>query len=255
MGDVANADPLATEQIELDHRLGNRSEEAGDLGNMGSSYILIGRYKQARAVIEQSRTINQALGARRILAYNLMTLGNVYLHTGDLKKSRQHWEQGLQTIIPTRDARGKAYLVDGIGRALLMMGDASGASRRFAEAHQLAVDQKLVAQVCETAAGLAACAVQLGQLDEASKYIHEAWDHLKANGLKGLIYPGMVYRACVDVFDALGEVDNVQAVLESGHQALMEVADKINVPAWRQSFLENVPDHRAIMELWERRKL
>jgi len=32
------------------------------------------------------------------------------------------------------------------------------------------------------------------------------------------------------------------------------VADKINVPAWRQSFLENVPDNRAIMEMWERRK-
>ena len=64
----------------------------------------------------------------------------------------------------------------------------------------------------------------------------------------------MVYRTCAETFDALGEAENAQAVIESGHQALMEVADKINVPAWRQSFLENVPDHRAIMEMWERMK-
>jgi hypothetical protein len=35
----------------------------------------------------------------------------------------------------------------------------------------------------------------------------------------------------------------------------MEFADKINLPAGLQSFLENVPNNRAIIELWERRKL
>jgi len=35
---------------------------------------------------------------------------------------------------------------------------------------------------------------------------------------------------------------------------LMEFANTINVPEWRQSFLENVPDHRALIEMWERSK-
>jgi len=42
---------------------------------MGSGYAGMGLYKQARALIEQARTINEALGARRTLAYNLLTLG------------------------------------------------------------------------------------------------------------------------------------------------------------------------------------
>jgi hypothetical protein len=65
--------------------------------------------------------------------------------------------------------------------------------------------------------------------------------------------PGTIYRTCAEVFDALGDAENVQAVLERGYQALMEVADTINVPKWRESFLENVPDNRALMEMWERR--
>ena len=66
--------------------------------------------------------------------------------------------------------------------------------------------------------------------------------------------PGRVYLSCVETFDALGEAENLQAVLESGHQALMEIADKINVPAWRQLFLEKVPENQAFLEMWERRK-
>jgi hypothetical protein len=49
-------------------------------------------------------------------------------------------------------------------------------------------------------------------------------------------------------------VNPALTALERGHQALMELADTINVPEWRQSFLENVPNHRAIKEMWERRK-
>jgi hypothetical protein len=64
----------------------------------------------------------------------------------------------------------------------------------------------------------------------------------------------MVYRTCSEVFDALGEVENAQAVIENCHQSLMEFANTINVPEWRQSFLENVPDHRALIEMWERSK-
>jgi tetratricopeptide (TPR) repeat protein len=252
--DVARTYSLLIEQVELDHRLGNRSQEAMGLGNMGGGYAWMGLYKQGRSLIEQARMINEALGARRTLAYNLNNLGDIYLDTGDLRKARQLNEHALQEISPTQDTRGKAFVLSSLGIVLLAMGDAPGASRRFAEGRELALSQGLAAVACETTTGLAACAVTQGQLDEARKYVHEAWGHLKENGLVGMSHPGMVYRTCAEVFDALGEAEKVQAVLESGHQALMEVAETINVPAWRQSLLENVPDHRAIMEMWERRK-
>jgi hypothetical protein len=134
------------------------------------------------------------------------------------------------------------------------MDDASAASRRFKEVHEIALKAGYIALGCEASSNLAACEVQMGQLDEARKHICDAWDYLKENGCLGLENPGTVYRNCAEVFDALGETENVRLVLESGHQVLMEIADKINVPEWRQSFLENVPDNRAFMEMWERRK-
>ena len=253
--DIAKAYALFIEQIELDHRLGNRNEEATGLGNLGGGFIGIGLYKQGRSLIEQSRTINEALGARRGLAYNLMSLGDIYQLTGDLRKARQLYEQARQEISPTEDNRGKVFLLYDLGCVLLAMDDVPGASRRFTEAHELALNQGLVPQACETTAGQATCAVQQGRLDEARKYIHEAWDHLKEQGWVGMENPSWFFRACAEVFDALGEADNVHEAIEVGHQGLMEVADTINVPEWRQSFLENVPDNRAIILMWERRKM
>lgn len=102
--------------------------------------------------------------------------------------------------------------------------------------------------------GLAACALMQGQLEEARKYAEQAWEYLKVYSLEGLENPAVDYRACAEVFDALGEPEMVQVILESGYKALIEAADKITVPEWRQSFLENEPENRALIEIWERRK-
>jgi class 3 adenylate cyclase/tetratricopeptide (TPR) repeat protein len=254
LGDAANAQKLQLEQIELAHRLGDRSQEVVGLGNMGSNYLGLGLYKQARAALEQASQIAAALGARRFLAYDLLNLGEVYRVSGDLRKARELSEQALQEISPSQDARGKVFALGDLGYVLLAMGDAPGAARRINEAREIALSHGLPALACEATGGLAACAVLQGQLDEARKYVHESWDYLKEHGWLGISNPGTIYRLCAETFEALGEDENTQAVIESGFQALMEVADKINVPEWRQSFLENVPDHRALVEMWERRK-
>ena len=252
--DIARCYSLWIEQIELDHRLGNRNQEVTSLGNLGSGYLWLGLYKQARSQIEQAVQICRALGARRLLAYNLGNLADIYLDTGDLRRASQLLDEALQEISPTQDARGMTWMTADKGLALLMMGDIPGASRRFSEAKQLALSHAMATAACEITAGQAACAVQQGQLDEAGKYTHEVWDFLKENGIVGLNRSGMAYRLLAETFDALGEAENARAVIESGHQALIEVLETIGIPEWRQSFLENVPDNRALMEMWERRK-
>jgi hypothetical protein len=40
--------------------------------------------------------------------------------------------------------------------------------------------------------------------------------------------------------------------LEAGYRDLMARADKFTDPEWRQSFLDNIPEHRALVAQWER---
>jgi tetratricopeptide (TPR) repeat protein len=205
-------------------------------------------------LVDQARAINEALAAHRALGYNFLHLAIIHNVSGDYRKGRQYAEQSLQEFSSTQDARGKIFALHASGRVLIAMGDAAGAFRRFSEMRELALNQGIAAPVNEAAANLAMCAVMQGQLDEARKYVHEAWDYLKTHGGMGVGNPFATYRNCAEVFDALGEVENLKEVLEVAHQELMDAASKINVPAWRQSFMQNVPYNRELLEMWEHLK-
>jgi tetratricopeptide (TPR) repeat protein len=203
-------------------------------------------------VLEQSRKINEELGAHRAMAYDIMNLGCIYMATGDHRKARQMFDEAFRSITPSQDRVGIIYILLCLACLLVETGDALGASRRYSEARELAISQELNALAYESTSGLAACAIMQGKLEEAEKYVDDAWNYLKVHGWLGMNNPGRAYLNCVETFEALGATQNARAALEAGHQTLLEVADKINVPEWRLSFLENLPEHRALMEMWDR---
>ena len=254
LGDFAKAYPLQTEQVALDHRLGRRGREASGLGNLGNSFMIIGSYKQARALFEQAMLILEALGNRRNWAFYQADVGETYLQSGDLRKARSLLEGALEQLRLFQDVQGMIFTLNLLGLVLLGIGDVSGASRCYTELHQLALEKGLHPLVCEAAAGLAASAAAQGNFEQARTSVQESWDYLKNHGWAAMENPATAYRNCSEVFEALGEGASAREALESGHQALMDKADAIDKPDWRQSFLENVPENRALMEMWEREK-
>ncbi len=252
--DFARLIPLLLEGIDVSHKIGDRFQETYGLGNLGSSYLTLGLYKQARQVVERARTIDEAMEARRYIAYNLGNLGETYLATGDLRQARSYFEQGLEVITKVSDTRGTILALLNLGRLMIAESDFIGAARRFTEARQMASSQRSGFFISEATIGLAMCAAMQSQVENARRDNLEAWEYLRQHGWLGMGNPGWVYHTCAETFDILGDSENMWAVIEAGHQAVLAVAEKINVPEWRQSFLENVPDHRWVMEMWERRK-
>ncbi len=250
--DFARAEALYIEQTELDHRLGNRIQEAQGMGNLAAIYMEMGLYKQARGLLEKAIHLSQALGAHRILAYQLGGLTNIYRVAGDLRKARQVVEQAMQEIYPTHDYIGILVGLIGFGQILLEIGDIPGALKRLNEAQDLAMQQGYSDLSYRAKAVLAACAIMQGQLEEARGYAHESWDYLKEHGYFGMNEPVDMSLSCAETFEALGEVENAQDVIKTAHKEIMKLAETITVPAWRQSFFENVPEHRKIIEMWER---
>jgi class 3 adenylate cyclase/tetratricopeptide (TPR) repeat protein len=254
LGELSKSYHLQNDQVALDHRLGNRSREATGLGNLGNSFMTIGSYKQARSLFEQSMLILETLGSRRNWAFYQTDVGETYLHSGDLRKARSLLEGALEQLRLFQDVQGMIFTQNLLGLLLLGIGDVSGAFRCYTESHQLALEKELNPLVCEAAAGLAACAAAQGDFEQARTSVQEAWDYLKKHGWAAMENPATAYRTCSEVLEAMGEEQAAREALESGHQALMEKADSIDRPEWRQSFLENVPENRALLEMWERRK-
>ena len=251
-GDFAQAQQLQLLQVEICHKLGNRAQEASGTANLGVGYAGLGLYKLARTTLERALELADAIGARRSRAYALYNLGDVRLRTGDGRGARQILDRALTDMVAVNDTFGRGVVVGDIGLVLEQAGDIAGAARRFEEARGTFLDLGARAVAIDCVTGLARCALAQGHPDQARAYAMEIWTYLQEHGIKGMAYPVWAYQTCADIFDALGEPERGHEAVEKGYRELMALAGRISNAEWRTSFLENIPEHRAIIELWER---
>ena len=250
-GDAAKALHLGRLQVEIDHRLGNRAQEAAGLGDMGFKYVSLGLYRLARVTLEQALALDDAIGARRSRAYALQNLGLASFRTGDARAARRILDQSLSEMVAVNDAFGRAGTLFYLGLVLEQAGDTSGAKRRFEEASGISTDLGARAFAVDCWAGLARCALAQAQQDEARRHATDIQNYLREHGAKGLEAPVWAHQTCADIFDALNEPELARSAVEAGYRELMDRAGKISEPEWRKSFLENVAEHRAIVEMRE----
>ncbi len=251
-GNIAQALRLNRRHVQIDYRLGNRSAEAGGRANEGYACLLLGLYKLGRTSLEQALEQAEAIGARRPRAYILQNLGYAYFRSGDGRTARQILDRSLVDMVAVDDAYGRAATLNYMGYVLEQSGDIPGAVRRYEEARGIFIDLGVPGPGVDVWAGLARCALAQGRLDDARRHATEIWHHLAEHGTKGTENPVWIYQTCADIFDALNEPEQTRAAVEAGYGELTDRAEKISDPEWRKSFLENVPEHRAITELWER---
>jgi hypothetical protein len=100
-------------------------------------------------------------------------------------------------------------------------------------------------------AGLTRCALQLQDREAARRYGAELWNYLRLTGTQGMELPVRAYLTCVQAFSAVNEEDKARKAIEAGYQELIKRSEKISRLEWGRSYLSNIPEHRAIIELWE----
>jgi hypothetical protein len=99
-------------------------------------------------------------------------------------------------------------------------------------------------------AGLARLALAQGELAEAETHVQKLLKRIETDPkLYGTYGPLRVYLDCYRVLDALKD-PHAEQVLEAAHELLQAWAGQIDDRELRRSFLENVPYHREIHEIW-----
>jgi tetratricopeptide (TPR) repeat protein len=251
-GDQARAVELGNEAEASAWRAGDRAQVATILGNRGYAHAQLGLAKRARTALEEALRLHEALGDRRGRAYVLQNLGWAHLRAGDGRNARRLEEEALRELTAMSDVFGQAACLLYLGHIAEQARDAAGAARRFSEAHEAFGRAGARAPALDCMAGLARCALAQGQLEAARQAAAEVWQQLADRGPAGMDLPGLAYLICGEVFEALGEPGPAGEVLTAGYREIMARAEKISDPERRQSYLENVPEHRALVAQWER---
>ena len=123
--DHAGARALYEESLTIQRQLGDQGGIAGSLNNLGMVASAQGDYAGARALYEESLTILRPLGHQQFLANVLSSLGHVAYGQGDYGEARALYAESL-TI-----RRQLGDIDQGISYALMQPGDGGLSSRRL----------------------------------------------------------------------------------------------------------------------------
>ena len=251
-GDLAKAAQLHREQAALNHQLGDRNREADALAMLGYDYVQLGMYLAGRSPLAESIKILQSIGERRMLIYSQINLGLAYWRSGDHQAAHQILNQIQGELATMGDAFAQAAGRSYLALVQEQLGDTAGAMTGFAQA--TAIFARIGAQgyAADAQAGLARCAMAQNDLEGAWRHVTETLDYLAQHGTQGMEFPVWAYQTCAEIFTSLGESDRAHQAIEEGYRDLTRRVEKISDPEWGTSFLNNVPEHKAIVDLWER---
>jgi class 3 adenylate cyclase/predicted ATPase len=226
---------------------GNRSHEAGVLSNLGYAELNVGDFAAAEPRFAAARELFAQIGQRAPEAVVRVNLALVALHRGHPAQAIEQVQHALPMLRATRSRAAEAAARRVSGQARLALGDAGAACTELRAAHDAfrALDLRHLA--AEAQASLAEAQLAAGERDAALRASREVLDSLQRGvPLEGTEEPMKVYLCCWRVLHACGD-DRAGAVLVQARQALLERAARIGDAARRESYLEAVPHHRALM--------
>jgi predicted ATPase/class 3 adenylate cyclase len=251
-GDIAKAAKLTEQQIEITHNLGDRAGEAIGLGNAGYNYLLLGLFEKAQLALERSLELNEALGARRASSYNLLNLGLAQWRAGESENAQQMLERARPGLEAHGDAFGQGAMHAYRALVLEQIGDFDHASASFREATEIFENIGFQGFAQDALAGLARCALAKGRKEEALQYVTELYDYLEHHEAKNMEFPVWAYQTCASIFEDLDKAAKSRDAIKGGYRELISRAGKISDAEWRKSFLENVPENQALLNMWDR---
>lgn len=249
MGDLVRAVQFQRQSLEAIERARNPQQMSQISANLGSLYTVIGRYADARRTLEQSLRQAVVIGEPRIEGGVINLLGVMHWYCGDLEQAQVLFEQALALLTEVGDTHGQALCHSHLGYVLEARGIAALAATHLAQAREHYTAIGMEYGNADNQAAEARAMLALGRMNEARRLAVEAWATLRDRGVAGISERSLACLCIADVFAALGDPalppDEALAI---GYRDLMRQAAQISDPEWRQSFLENVPANRALLE-------
>ncbi len=252
IGDHGQAADHLTRQVDINRRQGDRVVEATGLTNLAYNQLALGRYDAAQAAIEGALQLTTLMGASRLSAYNRLNLGLALVRLGRPADALREIEAARPELIAVGDRFGLSVTYTYMGLALEADRQADQAAASYEEAVEMLRQIDAAGYAIDAVAGRSRCALIQEDLQLAEVLAVEIWEYLRQSGASGLEFPLLAYESCARAFEAAGNEAAFRSTVEAGYRELMDRAKRISDGEWRSALLHNVPEHRALGEMWER---
>jgi hypothetical protein len=200
---------------------------------------------------------NRELGIREMEGHVLCSMAELALRHRDGVRARADAESALDIAVAVRSRQNETCALAASGNADLLLGRWEASARSFQRMEALARDIAFPPAVLDALEGQARLALAQGDIDRATSKLESLVGYAdvrdasmagRAGGLGGSMEHWIrltTYKVRARAGDA-----RAAAALAAAHQALLSEAAAIRDEQWRDSFLNNVPEHKEIVELW-----
>ncbi|MEA3439155.1 MAG: tetratricopeptide repeat protein [Chloroflexota bacterium] len=237
----------AIDYFQRSMNVATRTSRRIHLNNLGSAYLKLGDYSEAKSCYEKALLHNRECGARKSETYSLGNLGLLHHYTGDDETALIYTQQALEIAQEIGDLRAHGYMWLKLGHALAGLGQLEEAVKAYRESVTVRRDLGNLQPMAESLAGLARVTMLQAKNSTAQEYVEEI---LQITGdcekLEHMIDPFLACLTCIQVLQASGD-RRAPEILRHAHNQLYARAEKISDERLRHSYLENVPNHRELV--------
>ena len=237
------------EALALARSIGDRALESGMINNLGDAERRLGNYAAAFELFQSGRRVSREIGQRMAEGYLLCNMAYVAFLRGDAAEAVTLSHEAHEHALALKDRDLEAVVLCTRAHAQAGLGQADDAAEGYARSVAIYRELGRPTMPPEPLAGLARLALGRGALDAARGHIDEIVAHLDGGGsVDGTEDPLWIFLTCHHVL-AAAEHERSAEFLRHAHGVLMERAAAL-ADTERESFLGQVPSHRAIVTAW-----
>ncbi|MDO9353873.1 MAG: tetratricopeptide repeat protein, partial [Solirubrobacteraceae bacterium] len=252
-GDYGTARGHYREALDIARAIGDRNVESGLTNNLGEIEYVLGNYELAFKLLQTGRVICREIGQRMADAYLLCNMAHITFLRGDAAAAIELSNEARTAAQQLKDPDLQASLLSTRGHAHAALGQLDEAATCYRESVAIYHEIGRPTMPPEPISGLARLALARDSVVEAMHLIADVVAHFDAGGtVDGTEDPLWIYLTCHQVL-AAGGAPRAGEFLQRGHELLMQRAEPL-AAAERETFLGNVPSHRAIVAAWAARR-
>jgi len=237
------------QKVGIERELGNRRSASASLINLGSGWLELGMRIESRRHLEEGLEMARDVGDRATECYPLLRLSVLALHDGDAATALAQACSSLAIAAEIEDALLEANALCRVGDAELALGRLDEAAASFARAHSAAAVLKHVRRH-DAAAGMARVALARGEPAQSLAPVQALLNHACAGGSLQGTDSRIIRLTCHRVLKQAGDARATE-MLAAAHDELQARAAGIADAALRDSFLNNIREHRDIVVAWD----
>ena len=246
-GRYTQAQTVCQQALNITRRLMDGTNELFLLHSLGNIARDQGAYAEAQQYYHHCLAQSRDHNDRDTESYALADLGLLLHHLGEQDAARDHCQQAAAQAKALENNFTQSLAQTHLGHVFLALGLAEEAGDAYQQAVALRRESGEPHRAVESQAGFAAALLAQDKMSLALAEVEAVLAYLAGRSLTGIIEPFRVYLTCYRVLRA-NQDPRAAEVLAAAYRQLQERAAALEDERLRQSFLENVPANKALLQ-------